>query len=117
MCPFCGEGANLGVTEEFRDDCYTVKCYMCGACGGTSNHKARAIENWNRRHLEDELGRKGEAGVSEESVVMGSPTEETCGDCKYYWRRPEAVGCSADPRFVISGETPACPYFGRRSEA
>ena len=54
-CPFCGEQANLGVTEEFRDDCYTVKCYMCGACGGTSNHKARAIENWNHRPLEAEM--------------------------------------------------------------
>ena len=54
-CPFCGEGANLGVTEEFRDDCYTVKCYMCGACGGTSNSKFKAIENWNHRPLEDEL--------------------------------------------------------------
>ena len=54
-CPFCGEGANLGVTEEFRDDCFVVRCYACGACGGTSNHKARAIENWNHRPLEAEM--------------------------------------------------------------
>ena len=54
-CPFCGEGANLGVTEEFRDDCFVVRCYTCGACGGTSNHKARAIDAWNHRPLEDEL--------------------------------------------------------------
>ena len=54
-CPFCGERVNLGVAEEFRDDCYTVKCYMCGACGGTSNSKFKAIENWNHRPLEDEL--------------------------------------------------------------
>ena len=53
LCPFCGEGTDLGVTEEFRDDCFVVRCFTCGACGGTSNHKARAIENWNRRPLED----------------------------------------------------------------
>ena len=54
-CPFCGEGANLGVIEEFRDDCFVVRCYMCGACGGTSNSKFKSIENWNHRPLEDEL--------------------------------------------------------------
>ena len=54
-CPFCGEGANLGVTEEFRDDCFVVRCYTCGACGGTSNSKFKAIENWNHRPLEAEM--------------------------------------------------------------
>ena len=64
-----------------------------------------------------ELGRKGEVGVSEGSAAVDRSAEETCGDCEHYWRRPEAVGCSADPRFVISAVSPACPYFGRRSEA
>ena len=67
-CPFCGEQANLGVTEEFRDDCFVVRCYTCGACGGTSGHKGRYIENWNRRPLEDEL-----AVALEELLEHGTP--------------------------------------------
>lgn len=67
-CPFCGEGANLDVTEEFRDDCFVVRCYTCGACGGTSNSKFKAIENWNHRPLEDEL-----AAALEELLEHGTP--------------------------------------------
>ena len=67
-CPFCGEETNLDVTEEFRADCFVVKCYMCGACGGTSNSKFRAVENWNHRPLEDEL-----AAALEGLVEHGTP--------------------------------------------
>lgn len=62
-CPFCGEGKNLGVGEEFLDGCFAVRCFTCGAYS-----KFKAIENWNHRPLEDEL-----AAALEGLVEHGTP--------------------------------------------
>ena len=50
--PFCGKDAQMAGAD--RGPVFAVWCGGCGACGGTSCSKERAIDYWNCRPLEDD---------------------------------------------------------------
>ena len=52
-CPFCGKDAQMAGAD--RGPVFAVWCGGCGACGGTSCSKERAIDYWNCSPMEDEL--------------------------------------------------------------
>lgn len=53
-CPFCGCEARL-LFRGYIDPAYVVVCTECGAEGTESKDRRKAVDNWNRRAVDESL--------------------------------------------------------------
>ena len=51
-CPFCG-GHEVSICRTNAQACW-IRCAQCGADAEAAPRRKGAIENWNRRHYDDE---------------------------------------------------------------